>query len=422
MVCSLGSGRMTVMARLLAAGRFSPTIAEDIGHQKSTAEYVCRELREADEANLLDEEDMHVYGLNPMTDPLHLVCCNACKKPIKASQYDAHAEICKTLKFTEQTILELDGSMGNRKPPRKEKKRLSTSYATSVGEREMSESMDAIHTSASQSNMDNQIKVPSFHIKPKDAASMMDNTGINPGNRDHPASVMHPPKRHKLITCSNLPSSENPEIMSVKAKAASFPDGIMCSDLLERTVPKGGHPADSVVKSKIPTVVHEKHLMKKDFPAPLATKIYYSQRNNRLRAALGHLYFQQSSEELCSDFASPKLSNDKTTTLENSSQRDGSPEQNDDGINKKSYVQTLSPAQNPGQILSKSSEDCMNKAGGLPSRILSNQFIVDNVSRPVATPVGLTKSNYLPRPYSFASKTGNPLGTIQQPNGKVPVV
>ena len=32
-----------------------------------------------------------------------------------------------------------------------------------------------------------------------DAASMMDGTGINAGNRDHPASVMHPPtKRHKL--------------------------------------------------------------------------------------------------------------------------------------------------------------------------------------------------------------------------------
>jgi len=28
---------------------------------------------------------------------------------------------------------------------------------------------------------------------------MMDGTRINPGNKDHPASVMHPPtKRHKL--------------------------------------------------------------------------------------------------------------------------------------------------------------------------------------------------------------------------------
>lgn len=32
-----------------------------------------------------------------------------------------------------------------------------------------------------------------------DAASMMDGTGINPGNKDRQASIMHPPtKRHKL--------------------------------------------------------------------------------------------------------------------------------------------------------------------------------------------------------------------------------
>jgi len=43
--------------------------------------------------------------------------------------------------------------------------------------------------------------VPFFlgHSTYVDAASMVDGAGINPGNRDHPASVMHPPtKRHKL--------------------------------------------------------------------------------------------------------------------------------------------------------------------------------------------------------------------------------
>ncbi|XP_052114579.1 uncharacterized protein LOC107477912 [Arachis duranensis] len=57
MVCSLGIGRMEVMARFLA-GSFSQTIADDFG--RSAAEYICRELREADEANLLDEEG--VFG------------------------------------------------------------------------------------------------------------------------------------------------------------------------------------------------------------------------------------------------------------------------------------------------------------------------------------------------------------------------
>ncbi|KAI4345484.1 hypothetical protein L6164_012605 [Bauhinia variegata] len=121
MVCSLGSGRMAVMARLLAARKFSPTIA-DTGHQKSTAEYVCRQLREAVEANLLDEEDMHVYGLKPMTDPLQLVCCNVCKKPIKASQYGVHAELCRSLKFTEQTIWSLMGAWGTENQQGKKRK------------------------------------------------------------------------------------------------------------------------------------------------------------------------------------------------------------------------------------------------------------------------------------------------------------
>jgi len=31
-------------------------LEDDLGRQKSAAEYICRELREADEANLLHEE------------------------------------------------------------------------------------------------------------------------------------------------------------------------------------------------------------------------------------------------------------------------------------------------------------------------------------------------------------------------------
>ncbi|OMO53736.1 hypothetical protein CCACVL1_28398 [Corchorus capsularis] len=130
MVCSLGSGRMAVMARLLEAGSITPNIAEDVCNQKLAAQYIYKELRGADEANLLDEEDMDVFGLKPMADPLHLVCCNACKKPIKASQYAAHAELCKSLKTTVKTILEPDGSTGHRKPPRKERKKSLAAYSS----------------------------------------------------------------------------------------------------------------------------------------------------------------------------------------------------------------------------------------------------------------------------------------------------
>lgn len=41
------------------------------------------------------------------------------------------SELCRSLKLTDQTTLELDGSAGNRKPPRKEKKKL-PAYCPSI--------------------------------------------------------------------------------------------------------------------------------------------------------------------------------------------------------------------------------------------------------------------------------------------------
>ncbi|XP_028781429.1 uncharacterized protein LOC114737651 isoform X2 [Neltuma alba] len=377
MVCSLGSGRMAVIARLLAAGRFSPTRAEEIGHQKSAAEYVFRDLRDADEANLLDEEDMHVYGLRPMSDPLQLVCCNACKKPVQASQYTAHAELCRSLKYTEQTILEIDGSMGYRKPPRKEKKKLSSTSC---------------------------------------ATSMMDGTGFNLGNRDHPASVMQPPtKRHKLIAGGHLPLPESPATESGVTRSASFANKNTCKggDVLERTVSEHGAPNHKNLR-----LVQEQHLTKRDVAAPLATKVYYSQRNNRLRAALRHLYFQESSNESCTDIASPK-SSDEMIAFQDSRHVDPLfGQKNND--NMEGHLRNLSSAQSPNHILGKSSDMSFGKAENLPTSSLSDQLVV-NVSRPAAPPLGLTRSSFLQKPYSFANNTGNPMGTIQQPKGSVPV-
>lgn len=70
-----------------------------------------------------------------------------------------------------------------------------------------------------------------------------------------------------------------------------------------------------------------------DFPAPLATKIYYSQRTNRLRAAIRHLYFQDLSGELCTDVG-PKTSHGEMVSLHDSSHRDPSFEQMDNVLNK----------------------------------------------------------------------------------------
>ncbi|CAK9145516.1 unnamed protein product [Ilex paraguariensis] len=301
---------MAAMARLLASGSVSQNVAEEVGHQKLAAQYILRELREADEANLLDEEDMHIFDLRPMTDPLHLVCCNACKKPVKASQYAAHAEVCKSLNFAEEGISELDGGTGHKKPPRKEKKKSSTAYA----------------------------------------------------GREYP-------KR----------SSGGSE------KTHDHEDQI-----------------------QMPRQVHDYCSLAKDIPVPLATKMFYSQRNHQLRCELTHLYYQASTKEHCGDLlkgnAMPSWSS--TPTKLSHEQRN----------NQQEKRQKQFPAD---QFLTQSSAVYLGKSGGYPPAMkLSNQFPVNNVIGP-HTSVAMMQSNNLSKPYSFA---GRPLGTLQQPKGSVPVV
>ncbi|KAM1086748.1 hypothetical protein ACFX2B_012221 [Malus domestica] len=388
MVCPLGNGRMAVMARLLAGVNVSQSITEGVGHHKFAAQIICRELSEANEANLLDEEDMHVFGLKPMDDPLHLVCCNACKKPVKASQYAAHAELCRLLNSTQETTLELDGSMGQRKPPRKERKKSSTAHANQsalVGELERSESVDADNNSVSQFQLDGQIGMnPGSFMEAKmnsayaDATYMMDGSGVSPGNTNGSTSVTLPPtKRFKMIPGHQLPPSDDIGTASAVSKLAN------------RDSPKG---AISALKYKKSGQALDCCLPIKDCPLPLATKVYYSQRGNRLRSDLSHLYHEAmaSTEELCGDL------------------RDSQP---------------LPSLRKPDQILAQNSEVCLeNSIGCLPDGDFSNQFPVDNVPRPQVAGVGLARSKILSKPYSFAGNSGQSLGTMQQKTGSVPVI
>ncbi|KAM0988353.1 hypothetical protein ACFX13_012550 [Malus domestica] len=388
MVCPLGNGRMAVMARLLAGVNVSQSTTEGVGHHKFAAQIICRELSEANEANLLDEEDMHVFGLKPMVDPLHLVCCNACKKPVKASQYAAHAELCRLLNSTQETTLELDGSMGQRKPPRKERKKSSTAHANQsalVGELERSESVDADDNSVSQFQLDGQIGMnPGSFMEAKmnsayaDATYMMDGSGVSPGNTNGSTSVTLPPtKRFKMIPGHQLPLSDDIGTASAVSKLAN------------RDSPKG---AISALKYKKSGQALDCCLPIKDCPLPLATKVYYSQRGNRLRSDLSHLYHEAmaSTEELCGDM------------------RDSQP---------------LPSLRKPDQILAQNSEVCLeNSIGCLPDGDFSNQFPVDNVPRPQVAGVGLARSKILSKPYSFAGNSGQSLGTMQQKTGSVPVI
>ncbi|KAC9988321.1 hypothetical protein E3N88_27244 [Mikania micrantha] len=179
----------------------SNSMTEDVGCWKSACQYIQRELKEADEANLLDEEDMHVFGLRPMTDPLILVSCNSCKKPVKASQYANHAEICKSLSLLADSTTETDVA-GKKKPPRKEKKKLQISNSTRAATVGKHEKCAIANSVASNSCVNEQtLKETSFPTQPKDMLSV---------------------------------------------------------------------------------------------PAPLATKIFYSQRNQRLRSAISHMYYRSS--------------------------------------------------------------------------------------------------------------------------------
>lgn len=77
-------------------------------------------------------------------------------------------------------------------------------------------------------------------------------------------------------------------------------------------------------------------------------------------------------------------------------------------LKKQRHTYTLSSVRSPDQILAQSSEVCLGKTGGfLSTSDFPNQFPVDNVLRPEATPVGL-RSKYISKPYSFAGNSGSP--------------
>ncbi|KAL9353380.1 hypothetical protein Peur_056060 [Populus x canadensis] len=399
MVCSIGNGRMAVMARLLAAGSLLQNNAEEVSQQKLATQYICRELHEADEPNLLDEEDMHVFGLMPMTDPLDLVCCKACKKPLKASQYAAHAELCRFLNSAEEMTLEPDGGTGRRKPPRKERKKLitaSSKQATPVVERESSEYIVADDTVASESQLDRPPRMPSsFSLDTKrnfatvDVASMIVGKAVSPENTDYSACVMPPPtKRYKFISTEHRLQSDDPETASGLTKVTSTVD-----------------PSTYI-------------------PAPLAAKVYYSQRNTRLRSAVAYLYHATSAEGL--NMVNSELSQESITQLLASSQKGSLDAQTNDLINEKGDPSV----HQPDEILAQSSEMCLDNSGGCPPLTnFSNPSPVDNILRPQTASVGMLRSKYLSKPYSFAGNSvddsvfvGQSLGTMQQPNGTVPVL
>ncbi|BBG93230.1 hypothetical protein Prudu_001176 [Prunus dulcis] len=266
-----------------------------------------------------------------------------------------------------------------------------------------------------------------------DATYMMDGSGVSPGNTNGSTCVMLPPtKRSKMVAGEQLPLSDDIGIVSAVSKLTSTQDAcpceaksLICIRLLihcpvawsfsniqslylfkspeDRDSSKGvisvsEIPNDSALKYKKSGQALECCMPIKDCPLPLATKVYYSQKSNRLRSALCHLYHEAvaSTKELCSDM------------ILIAKQRDS---------------QSLPSMRKPDQILAQNSEVCLgNSVGSLPDGDFSNQFPVDNVPIPQVAGVGLTRSKILSKPYSFAGSSGQSLGTMQQQNGSVHVI
>ncbi|KAE8734263.1 Tubby-like F-box protein 3 isoform 1 [Hibiscus syriacus] len=391
MVCSLGSSRMAVMARLLEAGSISPSIAgfglsflhfplyleiswsediQDVVNQKLAAQYIYRELRGADEANLLDEEDIHVFGLKPTTDPLHLVCCIACKKPVKASQYVAHAELCRSLKITEEIILELDGSTGHRKPPRKERKKSLAAYAnqpTLVRDQERSEIIDDDdETTASESLMDEQIGMSStLTMRAKRKWILLISLAFPTILTGIPLVQIH-------FFCSTVskPGDDRSRYMLYLWIAGD------CLPILDD--PKTASGMKKILNS------HDVYTSK-DFP-------------------IGTVSESEIPTEALENCQLTKMSQQSTMTLRDSSQGVSPLEQLDNLLTEKQECSQQISNQNLAQI----SELCSSKS---KRYLLSNDFLnpqpLDNIPRPQADSVGLTRRKYVPEHGAFSGNSGS---------------
>jgi len=71
MVCMPGHFKMTSVLKLVMMENH--TAPDDVIHEMTTAQVLQKQLFDAHEPNLLDENDMHIFGSKPMADPLDLV-------------------------------------------------------------------------------------------------------------------------------------------------------------------------------------------------------------------------------------------------------------------------------------------------------------------------------------------------------------
>ncbi|XP_009793329.1 uncharacterized protein LOC107819966 isoform X2 [Nicotiana tabacum] len=418
MVCPLGSGRMKALARLLVAKNIQQAASDEAGRLKFAAQYIQRELREADESNLIDEEDMHIFGLRPLTDPLHLVCCNACKKPIKASQYVAHTELCKSLYSAEDIVLEVNGGATHKKRPRKERKKsltASSNQPRSVRKQaklELLESDFAALPCCSEEHLSTvsflEDKRISSHLN---VATMRSCSMVTPGLVDCSEGVIsHQEKHSKIFGAANIVTKSWP---------ANSGEGIPCEEHQERSSAGSDNTGSPAIAVKIPTQVQKFRLKVEDVPNPLATKMYYSQRQHRLKSALSYLYREGSCNDSGSEFACPKVLKSNVMPADilyhsNNSHIQIDYQQEKCWLVGQAHEHSLPLVRKPNVLQMVDSGVCP------PPMNIASQFPVNNIL--TITSIGVTNSNYNSISNSFAGHSGKQLQPKQQAEGNSAVV
>lgn len=451
---TLGRGRFAAMERLLSSGgAMEPSSAEEASYEKGTAQSIQKEMNEADEANLLEEEDMHVFDRKPLMDPLPLVSCNTCKKPIKKSQYAAHAERCRLLNASDDTGLELDGGTGHKKPPRKARKKVQMAHdnqGLTAGDQEISESLDGDDNAASESaNVDDsqtgiassigrEVKRSSTSM---DGSLTVDGPAVGPGSSIYSECVMSPSKRAKLQPVQSSLTSEELDAMcgiTTEPGKCQAPFTYKQHPESSKCTVKGGMPLyDAALDEHNAKLVlglepktKEDHLA--DIPVPLATKVYYPRQNQRLRAMLGHLFLESVTKENSNESSLPNsLAGDggvQSASIKILSPENDLPDPHKDfASQKKKEPSTILSMRKSEHTLPPTSEIGQLISGGQPSHMnFQNQYNENKFPRPQlpieSGPAGLMRNRYLPAPYAFSVTAGTSMGSIQQTNGIVPVV
>lgn len=445
---TLGRGRFAAMERLLSSGSaMEPSSAEEVSYEKGIAQSIQKEMNESDEANLLEEEDMHVFDRKPLMDPLHLVSCNKCKHPIKASQYAAHSERCRLLNASDDAGLELDGGTGHKKPPRKARKKVQMAHdnqGLTAGDQEISESLDGDDNAASESaNVDDsqtgiassigrEVKRPSTSM---DGSLTVDGPGVGPGSSSYSESVMSPSKRANLQPGqSSLTSEELDAMCGITTESGKYKQHPEYS----KHAVKVGMPLYDAVLDEHNAKLDLGHEPKSkddrpaDIPVPLATKVYYPRQNQRLRAQLGHLFRESVTKENSNESSLPNsLAGDggvQSGSIKILSPENDLPDPHTEFTSqKKKELSTMLSMRKSEHTLPPTSEIGQLISGGQPSHMnFQNQYNENKFPRPQlpieSGPAGIMRNRYLQTPYTFSVTTGTSMGSIQQTNGIVPVV